>query len=65
MTTTDLITYDEAAELAGVSTRTIRNWVAEGHLTRYSSRTGPGRAFSSPRVERRELGRFLRYTRDK
>jgi hypothetical protein len=35
--TTDFVTVDEAAQLAGISHWTVRTWLTKGFLTRYKS----------------------------
>ena len=52
---TRLITQQQAAKIAGVTDRTIRNWVSEGHLTGF--RLPTGRAI---RVDADELQKIMR-----
>jgi excisionase family DNA binding protein len=52
---TRLITQQQAAKFAGVTDRTIRNWISEGHLTGYRLPTG-----RAVRVDQDELQRIMR-----
>lgn len=49
----DTLSKLEAAELAGVTERTIQRWVASGALTRYVRQT------NRLAISRRELEKFL------
>lgn len=49
----DALTPDEAAELAQVTVRTIKRWVAREYLTRYQARA------NLLRVSKTELEAFL------
>jgi excisionase family DNA binding protein len=49
----EALTPDEAATHAGVTVRTIKRWVAKGHLTRYQARV------NLLRVSKPELDKFL------
>lgn len=52
---TRLITQQQAARFAGVTDRTIRNWISEGHLTGYRLPTG-----RAVRVDADELQKIMR-----
>jgi excisionase family DNA binding protein len=55
-TASDFLKVPEAAKALGVSERTIRSWIATGHLPRIQP-AGPNHAI---RVDRRELLRLER-----
>jgi excisionase family DNA binding protein len=53
----DSLSKAEAAQLAGVTQRTIGRWVSNGHLTRYTGQV------NRLRVSRAQLIKFLAGTR--
>jgi excisionase family DNA binding protein len=50
-TASDFLKVPEAAEALGVSERTIRSWIATGHLPRIQ----PGGEHGAIRIDRRDL----------